>query len=245
MFHEKVVIVTGGSGGIGSAIIRGFAKKRAKVYFTYKNNEEHAKALEDELNEFGNVKSYKMDVIDGNEVKEVFQSIYKENGKIDILVNNAGVTNDGFLMLMSEENWDKVIDTNLKGVFTCSKAALPCMISKKKGVIINISSVAGLMGVSAQTNYCASKFGVIGMTRALAKEVANKNIRVNAVAPGYIDTDMVKKVPSHIRDKFVDSIPCKRMGTPENIADVVMFLASEQSSYIMGQTIVVDGGLLS
>lgn len=246
MFQNKIVLITGGSGGIGSAVVKRFATNGATVLFTYKSNEENAVMLEKELTEKNFVvSSIKMDITNSVQVRTIVQELYKKYGKIDVLVNNAGITEDGFLMLMDESSWNNVIDTNLKGSFLCCKEVLSCMISKKQGVIINIASVAGLMGVTAQTNYCASKFGVIGLTRALAKEVASKNIRVNAVAPGYIDTDMLKKVPAHIRDNFVETIPCKHLGNPDDVAKVVLFLASEDSNYIIGQTIVVDGGLLS
>jgi len=244
-FDNKIVFVTGGSKGIGSAIVKSFAREGADVVFSYKSRKEESLKLEEELIANGlRAEACEMDVTDIESVNNTVNHICEKYGRIDILINNAGITEDCFLMIMSEKSWDKVIDTNLKGVFNSSKAVLPTMISSKKGVIINIASVAGLIGVTGQTNYCASKAGVIGLTRALAMEVAKKNIRVNAVAPGYIDTDMLEKVPKHISDNFKGSIPCKRIGRVDEVANVVLFLASEDASYIYGQTIVIDGGLI-
>lgn len=244
-FQDKVVFVTGGSKGIGSAIVKCFVSEGAVTVFTYKSRKEEALRLEEELAGGGaRVEACAMDVTDAEAVNSVIEHVVEKYGRIDILVNNAGIVKDCFLMLMSEKVWDEVIDTNLKGVYNNCKAILPFMIKQKQGVIVNISSVSGLIGVTGQTNYCASKAGVIGLTRALAMEVANKNIRVNAVAPGYIDTEMLEKIPRHIVENFKAKIPCKRAGNTDEIAKVVMFLASEDASYIFGQTIVVDGGLL-
>lgn len=174
----------------------------------------------------------------------VIEEAVQEFGKIDVLVNNAGVTEDAFLMLMEESSWDKVINTNLKGAYNCCKAVLPSMISKRHGVIVNISSVSALAGASSQTNYSASKAGLIGLTRSLSREVSGKNIRVNAIAPGYIVTDMLGKVPDRVRRHFVDKIACGRLGEADEIAKVALFLASDDASYIYGQTIIVDGGMI-
>lgn len=244
-FKDKVVFITGGSRGIGQAIVRAFLKEGAVVVSTYKEHKESAnKLLQEEEKLSEKIEFFPLDVADTQNVQQVVQTVVDKYGKIDILVNNAGVNKDSLLMFMKSEMWDEVIDVNLKGLFNCCKTILPHMISKKQGVIINISSVAAMMGVAGQTNYCASKAGIIGFTRALAKELAGKNIRVNAVLPGYIETDMVRKLPEHLREQYLEHILCKRFGTPEEVAKVVLFLASEDASYIYGQSIVADGGIL-
>lgn len=241
---DKVVLVTGGAKGIGKEIVRHFALRGSYVLFTYNNSEVEAINFETELRTEGlRSRRIHLDITDHSSTTQTIENVIKETGAIDILVNNAGTTKDNFLMFMDEHSWDKVIDTNLKGTFTCSKAVIPFMISQKSGIIINISSVAGQMGVSGQTNYCASKSGVDGFTRALSTELAGKNIRVNSVAPGYISTEMLDKVPEKIRRHFKEKIACRRIGTPEEIAKVVLFLASDDASYIHGQTITVDGGI--
>jgi 3-oxoacyl-[acyl-carrier protein] reductase len=245
-FIDKVIFVTGGSKGIGYAIVKAFVKEGAVVVFTYKSMKEDAQRVASELGASGyKVESCAMEVSSMEQVTHMVEYIVQKYGRLDIMVNNAGVTKDGFVMLMGEEVWDEVIAVNLKGVFNSCKAVIPEMIRQKRGIIVNISSVAGVIGVSGQANYCASKAGIIGFTKALALEMAGKNIRVNAVAPGYIDTDMVGKIPKHIREGLNARIPCKRIGTPEEVARVVLFLASEDASYILGETIVVDGGVLA
>ncbi|WP_438431711.1 3-oxoacyl-[acyl-carrier-protein] reductase [Gorillibacterium sp. sgz500922] len=244
-FEGKVVCVTGGARGIGKAIVTLFAKEGATVVFTYHDSKDTALQLEAELCRAGmRAQACHMDVTDTPNVKIVIDSVTDTYGRLDVLVNNAGVTQDGFLMFMGEDSWDHVVDTNLKGAYANSKAVLPVMLGQKAGVIINVSSIAGFMGTAGQTNYCASKAGLIGFTKALSKEVAAKNIRVNAVAPGYIQTEMLNKVPEPIRNKFKAIIPCSRIGQPEEVARVILFLASEDASYIHGQTIIVDGGIV-
>lgn len=244
-FKDKVVFVTGGAKGIGRAVVLAFVAQGATVLFTYKSSEADAIELEYDLREKGmSVKTYKLDVSEHDNVLSVIEEAVREFGTIDILINNAGITDDGFLMLMDESSWDKVIDTNLKGAFNCSKAVLPIMINNKSGVIINISSVSAMTGASGQTNYSASKAGLIGLTRALSREVASKNIRVNAVAPGYIATEMLDKVPHHIRRHFIDKISCGRLGEVGEVAGVIVFLASCDASFIHGQTLVIDGGMI-
>lgn len=241
---NKVVLVTGGAKGIGKEIVRQFALQGCKVLFTYNNSEQEAINYEEELKQEGlNSRIVQMDVTNHNNATQTIENVVREVGSIDILVNNAGTTEDNFLMFMDESSWDKVIDTNLKGTFTCSKAVIPFMISQKSGIIINISSVAGQIGVSGQTNYCASKSGIDGFTRALSMELAAKNIRVNSVAPGYISTEMLNKVPDKIKHQFKENIACKRLGTTDEVAKVVLFLATDDASYIHGQTISVDGGI--
>ncbi|ANY69442.1 3-oxoacyl-[acyl-carrier-protein] reductase [Paenibacillus sp. BIHB 4019] len=244
-FADKVVFITGGARGIGYAIVQAFASEGATVLFTYKSSEDEAAELEASLQENGGkAKAFALDVSDHLNTLAVIEEAVQQFGKIDVLVNNAGVTEDGFLMLMEESSWDKVINTNLKGAYNCCKAVLPSMISKRRGAIVNISSVSALAGASSQTNYSASKAGLIGLTRSLSREVSGKNIRVNAIAPGYIVTDMLGKVPDRVRRHFVDKIACGRLGEADEIAKVALFLASDDASYIYGQTIIVDGGMV-
>jgi 3-oxoacyl-[acyl-carrier protein] reductase len=245
-FAGKTALVTGGSRGIGRAIAERLAADGAQVALTYVNGQEAAEqAVAAIAAAGGTAKAYRADSSDPEQIKALIQAVVADFGRIDILVNNAGVTADSYMMMMSAENWDKVIDTNLSGVFHVSKQVLPIMLRQKGGSIINVTSVGGLIGVAGQTNYAAAKAGIIGMTRALAKEVSAKNIRVNAVAPGYIDTDMLSKVPEAMRQQYAQNVPMKRFGKPEEIASVVSFLASDDASYIAGQTLVVDGGLIS
>lgn len=245
-FAGKVALVTGGSRGIGRAIVERLAQDGAQVAFTYVNGQEAAEEAVAAITAAGGTaKAYRADSSDAEQVKALVGQVAAEMGRVDILVNNAGVTADGFMMLMSTDNWDKVIDTNLSGLFHITKAVLPVMLRQKGGTIVNVTSVGGIIGVAGQTNYAAAKAGIIGMTRALTKEVSSKNIRINAVAPGYIDTDMLNKVPEPMRQQFTQNVPMKRFGRPEEIANVVAFLASDESSYIAGQTLVVDGGLIS
>lgn len=243
-FEGKVVFITGGSRGIGVEIVREFAQEGATVLFTFKNSREEASLLEKELRDHGrNVRAIEMDVSDGISVASIIDEIIQEYRTIDILVNNAGVTKDTFLMMMDESTWDSVIDTNLKGAYNCCKAVLPTMIGAKSGIIINISSVSAFSGIAGQTNYSASKAGLIGFTRSLSSEVGNKGIRVNALAPGCIATEMIDKVSDRIVRSYIDKTHCKRMGEAREIAKTVGFLASDDASYIYGQTIIVDGGM--
>lgn len=244
-FENKVVVITGGSKGIGRAIAKAFACEGATVAFTYKSQKEAALKFAEELADCGlKCEAYAMDVTDADNVRTTIDTIDEKYGRIDVLVNNAGITEDCFLMLMSENSWDSVINTNLKGVYNNCKTVVPKMIRQRQGVIINMSSVAGMKGVMGQTNYCASKAGIIGFTKSLSAELAGKNIRVNAIAPGYIDTDMLAKIPQKAFDNINKMIPCNRIGTVEEVAKVTLFLASDDAAYIFGQTIVVDGGLL-
>lgn len=236
-FSEKIVVVTGGSRGIGKAIAESFNSAGATVIVTYKNSIDE--------NYFGEKKILhsKCDVSSSAEVTAFVDSIVKEHGKIDILVNNAGITKDGLLMRMSEEDWDSVIDTNLKGVFNFTKAVSRPMMGKKYGKIINITSVVGIIGNAGQANYVASKAGVIGFTKSIAKELASRNINVNAIAPGFIETEMTGTLNEEVKKTYMSSIPMKRFAKPEEIANAVMFLSSDEASYITGQVLSVDGGL--
>lgn len=237
-FTGKTVLVTGGSRGIGKAIAESFCSDGAEVIVTYRN------AIDEEYFNSKNISHYKCDVADAKSVQETVDDIVKKFTKIDVLVNNAGVTKDGLLMRMSEEDWDVVLDTNLKGVFNMTKAVSRNMMSKRYGKIINITSIVGIMGNAGQANYVASKAGVIGFTKSIAKELSSRNINVNAIAPGFIETEMTEKLNEEVKQSYLNSIPLKKFGKGEDIAKAVKFLASPDSDYITGQTLCVDGGII-
>ncbi len=240
----RAALVTGGTRGIGRAIVVALAKAGADVALTYNSNEALAQEVVAEVQALGRrAKAIKVDVSVVDEAASAIDETTKEFGKLDILVNNAGVTKDTLLMRMSESDWDLVIDTNLKGVFNTTKAAIRPMMSQKRGKVINITSVVALTGNPGQANYCASKAGVIGFTKSVAKEVASRNITVNAIAPGFIETDMTSKLTETQKNALMGQIPLKRAGKPEDIANTVVFLASDAGDYITGQTLVVDGGM--
>ena len=231
----KVVLVTGGARGIGRAIAERLATEDAKMVITCDMGEATF--------EQANIKHEILNVTDREAVKELIKKLTEEFGKIDVLVNNAGITKDALLVRMSEDQWDAVIDVNLKGVFNITQAVAPVMMKNKGGSIVTISSVVGLYGNLGQTNYAATKGGVIAMTKTWAKELARKNIRANCVAPGFIETAMTKELPEKTLDAMKDRIPLGRLGQPEDIANAVLFLASDESSYITGETISVGGGM--
>ncbi|MEO6694858.1 MAG: 3-oxoacyl-[acyl-carrier-protein] reductase [Ignavibacteria bacterium] len=237
-FKDKIVLITGGSRGIGKAIAESFSEDEATVIVTYKN------AIDENYFNSRNIKHLKCDVADAKEVQEKIDNIIKDHSKIDVLINNAGITKDGLLMRMSEEDWSAVIDTNLKGVFNMTKSVTRNMMSKRYGKVINITSISGIIGNAGQANYSASKAGVIGFTKAVAKELASRNININAVAPGFIETEMTGKLSEDVKNNYLNSIPLKRFGKGEDVAGVVKFLASDESSYITGQTFCVDGGIV-
>ncbi len=237
-FKGKVVLVTGGTRGIGRAIAEAFKSAGATVYITG-TSEERTKQVAEELN----VKGLKMDVTNKEEVKKGVEEILKAEGKIDILINNAGITKDALFIRMKDEDWDAVINTNLNGVYNVTKAVVPAMVKQKSGNIINISSVVGFTGNVGQVNYSSTKSALLGFTKSLAKELGGRNIRVNCIAPGYITTDMTKKIPEKIKKELLKSIPLRREGSPEEIANVCLFLASDMASYITGTVIHVNGGL--
>lgn len=243
---NKNVLVTGGTRGIGEAISREFAKKGYDIIINYVKSNKRAEKLKDELESTYNIKvlPIQADLASETEINNMVDVAIKEFGKIDVLVNNAGITKDALLMRMKKEDFEDVINVNLVGTFNVTKNVIPYMIKQRSGRIINISSVVGVSGNAGQTNYSASKAGIIGFTKSLAKEVASRNILVNAVAPGFIETQMTDVLKQEVKEEIAKNIPLRRMGTPEDVANVVKFLAGEQSSYITGQVINVDGGML-
>lgn len=244
LLEGKVAIVTGGSRGIGKSICEQFIKQGATVVFTYMSSEEKAKQLENELSANGGVaKGYKSDAADFTQAAAFIDEVAKEFGKIDIIVNNAGITRDGLLMRMSEENWDDVINTNLKSIFNTTKAVQRYMLKQRFGSIINMSSVVGIQGNAGQANYAASKAGIIGFSKSVAQELGSRNIRCNVIAPGFIETEMTAGLDEKVVQGWRDDIPMKRGGSPEDVANLCIFLGSDMSSYINGQVISVCGGM--
>lgn len=243
-FENKIVLVTGAGRGIGASIAKRFASEGAEVIVNYSGNDEAAQKAVDEITATGGqAQKYKCSVNDSESVKVMIDEIIKKFRRIDILVNNAGITKDGLMLRMTDEDFDRVIDVNLKGTFNCTKYVSKYMLKQKSGKIINISSVVGLSGNAGQVNYSASKAGIIGITKSAAKELSSRGITVNAVAPGYVDTDMTKVLSDNIRNEILKNIPLQRMGNVEDISNCVAFLASEDASYITGQVISVDGGM--
>jgi 3-oxoacyl-[acyl-carrier protein] reductase len=240
-FDGKSAIVTGGSRGIGRAIVSELANRGAKVAFSYSSNREKAEALVAELEASGRkATAYQADVVDAAAAEKMVKEVKEAFGSVDYLVNNAGITRDNLIMRMSESDWDAVIDTNLKGVFNVTKPAVAIMVRQRKGSILNISSISGVVGMAGQTNYSASKAGLIGFTKALAKEVAKRNVTVNALALGLIETDMTGVLSEEYKQKMIESIPLGRYGS---VKEIVAFLLSESAQYITGQVIQADGGL--
>ncbi len=242
MEDRKIAIVTGASRGIGKRIASTLAEE-GMILALVARNEEKLVELKNELHDSEIHSVYSCDVSNFNEVEKVVKSVFEKNGKIDYLVNNAGITRDSLLLRMREEDWDNVISINLKGVFNFTKHVIPYMARQRSGKIVNISSIVGLMGNAGQSNYAASKSGIIGFTKSIAKEYGSKGITVNAIAPGFIETDMTAKLPDRVKEEYIKSIPLKRFGKPEDIAKVVKFLLSDDADYITGETINVSGGL--
>ena len=243
-FAGKTAVVTGGSRGLGRAVCLELAKGGANVVFCYAGNEAAARETVSGCESLGaKALAVQCNVAKADEVKALMDAAVKEFGRIDILVNNAGITRDGLLMMMKEEDFDAVIAANLKGTFLCMKAVSRIMMKQRYGRIVNLSSVVGLRCNAGQVNYAASKAGVIGMTKSLAKELASRGVTVNAVAPGFIDTDMTAALTETAKNAALGSIPIGRMGTPENVAKAVAFLAGEDAGYITGQVLAVDGGM--
>lgn len=244
LLENKIAIVTGSAKGIGKGIATEFARQGATVVINYCGSKEAALETVEEIKAFGEKAiSYQADISDYEMSKKMMDDIIKEYGKIDILVNNAGITRDNLILRMSESEFDDVIRTNLKGTFNCIKHVTKYMLKNKSGKIINISSISGVNGIAGQANYSASKAGIIGLTKSFAKEMSSKGININAIAPGFIETDMTKVLNDKYVEEIVKTIPSKRIGKPEDIAKAALFLASDMSDYITGQTLMVDGGL--
>lgn len=245
MEERKVALITGGTRGIGKEIAKEFAKNGYDIIINFVSDNTDIKNLEEEFKQIGSKAIFiKADVSNFNSCEKMVTQAIEIFGKIDTLVNNAGITKDNLLMRMKQDEFDKVIDINLKGVFNVTKQVVPYMLKKREGTIINLSSVVGICGNAGQCNYSASKAGIIGFTKSLAKEVASRNIRVNAVAPGFIATDMTEVLSDTIKENISTQIPLKRMGEAKEVAKVVRFLASNDASYITGQVINIDGGMV-
>lgn len=243
--QNKKAVVTGGTRGIGKAIVKELAEQGCSVVFTYFSSDETAKKVEAEFSN-GDVKvlGFKADASSFNAAQETINFALEKLGGVDILVNNAGVTKDNLLLRMTETDFDSVVNANLKSVFNYTKAVLKTMLGQRHGKIVNISSVVGIIGNPGQANYVASKAGVIGLTKSNAKELASRNINVNAVAPGFIETDMTDKLNDQQKEAILNNVPIKRLGKPEDVAKLVSFLASSEADYITGQVIAVDGGMV-
>lgn len=245
LLENKVVLITGGSKGIGKGIAITCAKHGANVIFTYLSSEEKAMAVKKEIEDLGvKVSAYKSDASKMEDAVKLIEDVVKEYGQIDAIVNNAGITKDGLLMRMSEENWDAVININLKSVFNMTKAAQRTLLKQRFGSIINISSIVGVQGNAGQANYAASKAGIIGFSKSIAQELGSRNIRTNVIAPGFIETEMTANLDADVKDEWVKNIPLKRAGKTDDVANTVVFLASDLSTYVNGQTISVCGGML-
>ena len=246
LLQDKTALITGGSRGIGKGIVMEFAKQGANIAFTFNASVDAANALEKELESIGvKAKGYQSNAADFDAAQELAKNVLNEFGSIDILINNAGITKDNLLMRISEDDFDKVIEVNLKSVFNLTKAVIRPMMKQRAGSIINMSSVVGLKGNAGQANYAASKAGILGFTKSVALELGSRNIRCNAIAPGFIETEMTDKLDPKTVDEWRKGVPLKRGGTPEDIANACVFLASDMSSYITGQTLSVDGGMLT
>lgn len=245
MEEKKVVLVTGGARGIGKEVAKIYAKNGYNVVINYVSSKTDTEMLQKEFEELGaEVLLVKADVSKAEEVEQMVTKAIEKFGKIDVLVNNAGITRDTLLMRMTEEDFDKVIEINLKGTYLVTKAVIKYMMKKRTGSIVNLASVVGVTGNAGQCNYSASKAGIIGFTKSVARELASRNIRANAVAPGFIETDMTSVLSDSVKENIHEQIPLKRMGTAEEVAKLIYFLGSEDSSYITGQVINVDGGMV-
>tara|TARA_B100000965_G_C19356194_1_gene653953 strand:- start:5 stop:754 length:750 start_codon:yes stop_codon:yes gene_type:complete len=246
LLKDKTVIITGASRGIGRGIALVLAKNGANIAFTYSKSENEAFSLINEIKETGSkIKAYKSNAASFNESEELVKNVIKDFGSFDVLINNAGITKDNLLLRMSEADFDKVIEINLKSVFNMVKACQRVFLKNKSGSIINISSIVGVKGNAGQTNYAASKAGIIGFSKSVALELGSRNIRSNVIAPGFIETEMTKELDNEIINKWIDGIPLKRSGKPEDVANLCLFLSSDLSSFITGQVINVDGGMLT
>jgi 3-oxoacyl-[acyl-carrier protein] reductase len=246
MLQGKTALITGASRGIGKGIAEIFAKNGCNIAFTFASSVEKARAFEQELTSlYGvKVKGYQSDAANFEQSMALAETVIADFGKIDCLINNAGITRDTLMLRMTEEQWDEVINTNLKSAFNLTKAFLKHFLGNRAGSIINMTSVVGVMGNAGQANYAASKAGMIGFTKSIAKELGSRNVRCNAVAPGFIETEMTHALDENVRKQWAETIPLKRGGTPEDVANVCLFLASDMSAYVTGQTLSVCGGML-
>ena len=246
LLESKVAIVTGGSRGIGKAICQSFAENGCDVAFTYNNSKESAENLATELNKMGvRAKAYKSDASSFDDSSKLVDDVISDFGKIDVLVNNAGIKKDNLLMRMDKEDFDSVVNTNLSSVFNLTKSSIRTFLKQRSGSIINISSVVGVKGNAGQSNYSASKAGIIGFSKSVALELGSRNIRSNVIAPGFIETDMTDSLSEDVINSWKESIPLKRGGNPSDVGNACVFLASDMSSYITGQVLHVDGGMLT
>jgi len=246
LLENKTALITGASRGIGRGIAITFARHGANVAFTYNASAEAAQALENELKGFGvKAKGYQSNAANFNAAQDLVNKVYEDFGALDVLINNAGITKDNLLLRITEEDFDEVIEVNLKSVFNLTKAVIRPMMKQRSGSIINMSSVVGVKGNAGQANYAASKAGILGFTKSVALELGSRNIRCNAIAPGFIETEMTAKLDEKTVDEWRNAIPLKRGGLPEDVANACVFLASELSSYITGQTLHVDGGMIT
>lgn len=246
LLENKTALITGASRGIGRGIALTFAKHGAHVAFTYNASADAAQLLENELKSFGvKAKGYQSNAANFNAAQDLVNKVYEDFGALDVLINNAGITKDNLLLRITEEDFDEVIEVNLKSVFNLTKAVIRPMMKQRSGSIINMSSVVGVKGNAGQANYAASKAGILGFTKSVALELGSRNIRCNAIAPGFIETEMTAKLDEKTVDEWRNAIPLKRGGLPEDVANACVFLASELSSYITGQTLHVDGGMIT
>ena len=246
LLKGKVAIITGATRGIGKGIALKFAKEGADIAFTYVSSEEKAKVLEKELTVFNiKAKGYQSNAGVYEEAQTLIESIVEEFGQIDVLINNAGITRDGLLMRMGEDDWDAVMETNLKSVFNMTKASLRTFLKQRNGSIINMSSIVGVQGNAGQSNYSASKAGIIGFTKSIAQEIGSRNIRCNVIAPGFIETEMTGALDQEVIKKWIENIPLKRAGTTDDIANTCLYLSTDMSSYVTGQVLSVCGGMLT
>ena len=245
LLEGKVALITGGSRGIGRGIVESFAKQGAQVAFTFAGSVEKAAELEKSLSSTTKIKGFQSDASDFNAAQKLVDDVIAEFGKVDILINNAGITKDGLLLRMSKDDWDIIMKTNLDSVFNLTKAVIKPMMKAKNGSIINMSSVVGIQGNAGQANYAASKAGVIGFTKSVALELGSRNIRCNAIAPGFIETEMTAALDQKVIEEWRNDVPLKRGGKPEDVANACVFLGSDMSAYVTGQVLNVCGGLLT
>lgn len=244
LLENKVALITGGSRGIGAAIVQKLAEQGANVAFTYRSASEQANAVVATASKYGTtVKAYASDASSFEQTQELIKQVGQDFGNIDILVNNAGITRDNLLLRMSETQWDEVMNTNLKSLFNFTKGIMRPMLKAKAGSIINITSIVGIKGNAGQSNYAASKAGILGFTKSIAQEMGSRNIRCNAIAPGFIATDMTDELDEDLKNKMIEATSLRRFGNSEEIANVVLFLASDLSSYVTGETLTVSGGM--